>query len=136
MPINFMKNPVPAESPTSNNKLNILQAITLVKETPIKTDKNLEPLNVLNHKLALSLPSQDTNIEKGEEPHKSISVDDTGPPTRPTSQKKDHETSHIEAKGKLSKEQKMDPLETLKSSGINDLQEQTSSYVLLKAPDK
>ncbi|KAF2893832.1 hypothetical protein ILUMI_12335 [Ignelater luminosus] len=126
---------------------------TKFKGTPSKTDKNLEPLNVLNHELTLSLPSQDTNMEKEEKPHKSVSVDDTGPFTstenlghvyneqkdglKELERKKDHKTSHIEAKGKLSKEQKMDPLKTLKSSGINnDLQEQTSSHVLVKAPDK
>ncbi|KAF2889050.1 hypothetical protein ILUMI_17123, partial [Ignelater luminosus] len=59
MPMIFTDNPVPAESSTSNNKITILQDITL-------------------HEFALSLPSQDTNMEKGEEPHKSISVDDTG----------------------------------------------------------
>ncbi|KAF2906101.1 hypothetical protein ILUMI_00072 [Ignelater luminosus] len=112
IPIIFMDNPVPGESLTSNNKITILQDITLVKGTPSKTVKNLTPLNVLNHELALSLPCQNTTMKK-EEPHKSISVDDTGSLTKKEAQKR-----KTKAKGRVEKEQQTNPLESVTSAYI------------------
>ncbi|KAF2900304.1 hypothetical protein ILUMI_05882 [Ignelater luminosus] len=65
----------PNPDSTLNNSV-----VEIEDRTPSKTDKNSKSLNVLNHELALSLP-KDTNMEKGEQPPKSISVDDTGPLT-------------------------------------------------------